>query len=107
MRMLLSMIALLMFFVIGTGPQEVMPQSQSRETVATPKTYAITLSPKEKRIVENLKPGQVAIKTVIFASDSETASTIGKCCPKNQCCCTCQCEPPPCICTCTDQIIVK
>lgn len=107
MRMLLCIITLVMLFVFGGGPQETKPQGESKEMVVTSQQYKITLSPKEERIVKNLKPGQVAIKTIIFASDREAANTIGNCCPKNKCCCTCQCEPKPCICTCTDEIIVK
>ena len=46
----------------------------------------IKLSPKEQSIVKNLRPGQVAKKTIIFTSDKETANTIGNCCPKGMAC---------------------
>ena len=82
-------------------------EGQQRSVIQAAPSIKVPLSAKEKRIVGNLKPGQVAVKRVIFAPDEKTANSIGKCCPKGKCCCTCQCEPKPCICTCTDEIVVK
>ncbi len=76
-------------------------------TIKVAPTIKVPLTPKEQSIVNNLKPGQVAVKTVIIAPDKDTANTIGNCCPKGKCCCTCQCDPKPCICTCTDEIVVR
>ena len=85
----------------------IQSQGQQRGVIQSSPAFKVPLSVKEKRIINNLKPGQVAVKTVIFAPDKETANSIGKCCPKGECCCTCQCDPKPCICTCTDEIVVK
>jgi len=80
---------------------------QQRSVIKAAPSIKVPLSAKEQRIVNNLKPGQVAVKRVVFAPDQETAHSIGKCCPKGKCCCTCQCEPKPCVCTCTDEIVVR
>lgn len=86
---------------------DIQSQGQQRGVIQASPTFKVPLSQTDKTIINNLKPGQVAVKTVIFAPDKKTANTIGKCCPKGKCCCSCQCEPKPCICTCTDEIVVK
>lgn len=80
---------------------------QQRSVIQAAPSIKVPLSAKEQRIVSNLKPGQVAVKKVIFAPDEKTAKSAGNCCPKGKCCCTCQCDPKPCICTCTDEIVVR
>ncbi len=108
MRISYFLFALVVLLAVWSMTAEIESQGQQRGVIkASPTTYIVPLTPKEQRIVNNLKPGQVAVKTVIFAPDKDTANSIGKCCPKGQCCCTCQCDPKPCICTCTDQIVVK
>ena len=86
---------------------DIQSQEQQRGVIQASPTFKVPLSKKDKKVINNLKPGQVAVKTVIFAPDIKTANSIGKCCPKGKCCCTCQCDPKPCICTCTDEIVVK
>ncbi len=106
--LLIALAVLLAFWGITTGLES---QGQQRAVIksapAAPSVVKIPLSPKEQKIVNNLKPGQVAVKTIIIAPDKDTANSIGNCCPKGKCCCTCQCDPKPCICTCTDEIVVR
>jgi len=107
MRILYILIALAVLLSVWSITTEIESQGQQRAVIKAVPTIKVPLSPKEQKIVNNLKPGQVAVKTVIFAPDKDTANTIGNCCPKGKCCCTCQCDPKPCICTCTDEIVVR
>jgi len=107
MRILYFIFALAVLLAVWSITEEIESQGQQRGVIIASPSYKVPLSSKEQRIVNNLKPGQVAVKTVIFAPDKQTANSIGKCCPKGKCCCTCQCDPKPCICTCTDEIVVK
>lgn len=110
MRISYLLIAMAVLFSAWVITASIESQGQQRAVIksapAVP-SVNVPLSPKEQKIVSNLKPGQVAVKTVIIAPDQESANSIGKCCPKGKCCCTCQCDPKPCICTCTDEIVVK
>ncbi|MGB7290796.1 MAG: hypothetical protein WBD99_01320 [Thermodesulfobacteriota bacterium] len=107
MRISYFLFGLAVLLAVWSMTAEKQSQGQQQGVIQSTRTYKIPLSPKEQRIVNNLKPGQVAVKTVIFASDQDTANSTGDCCPKGKCCCTCQCDPKPCICTCTDEIVVK
>lgn len=109
MRILYFLIALAVLLAVWSMTAELESQGQQKGVIkAAPSlSYKVPLSPKEQRTVNNLKPGQVAVKTVIFAPDQKTANSTGKCCPEGKCCCTCQCDPKPCICTCTDEIVVR
>lgn len=95
------------FFCVLTLSGVMVSKSQQKSVIQAAPSIKIPLSAKEQRIVDNLKPGEVAVKRVIFAPDENTAKSIGNCCPKGKCCCTCQCNPKPCICTCTDEIVVR
>ena len=108
MRIAYFLIALGVLLAVWGITTHIESQGQQRATVikAAP-TIKVPLSAKEQKIVNNLKPGQVAVKKVVFAPDQDTANSIGKCCPEGKCCCTCQCDPKPCICTCTDEIVVR
>ena len=107
MRVLLVIIAFAVLFGVWALSGSFVSEGQQRSTIKAAPTIKVPLSAKEQRIVNNLRPGQVAVKRVVFAPDEKTANSIGKCCPKGKCCCTCQCDPKPCICTCTDEIVVK
>jgi len=107
MRISYIFFALVVLLAVWSMTAEIESQGQQRSVIQASSSYKVPLSAKEQRIVNNLKPGQVAVKTVIFAPDEKTANSIGKCCPKGKCCCTCQCDPKPCICSCTDEIVVR
>ncbi|GEM_PF-3403533 len=107
MRILYFFFALAVLLAVWSVTAERKSEGQQRDVIQTSPTFVVPLSQNERRIVNNLKPGQVAVKTVIFAPDEKTANSSGNCCPKGKCCCTCQCDPKPCICTCTDEIVVK
>lgn len=107
MRILYFILALAVLLAVWSMTAKQETQGQQRGVIQASRTYKIPLSSNEQKIVNNLKPGQVAVKTVIFALDKDTANSIGNCCPKGKCCCTCQCDPKPCICTCTDEIVVR
>ncbi len=102
--LLIALAVILAFWVITISPDS---EGQQRAVIQSAPVVKVPLSSKEQKIVNNLKPGQVAVKTVIIAPDKDTANSIGKCCPKGKCCCTCQFEPKPCNCTCTDEIVVR
>ncbi len=107
MRITYILIALVVLLAVWSITSEIESQGQQRSVIIAAPTFKVPLSTKEQRIVNNLKPGQVAVKTIIYAPDKNTANSIGNCCPKGKCCCTCQCDPKPCICTCTDEIVVR
>lgn len=94
------------FSVLGVSTV-IESEGQQQSVIQAAPSVKVPLSAKEQSIVSNLKPGQVAVKKVIFAPDEKTANSSGKCCSRGKCCCTCQCDPKPCICTCTDEIVVK
>ena len=105
--LLIALAVLLAFWGITISPDSEGQQRAVIQSAPVAPVVKVPLSSKEQKIVNNLKPGQVAVKTVIIAPDKDTANSIGNCCPKGKCCCTCQCEPKPCICTCTDEIVVR
>ena len=107
MRITYILIGLAVLLFVWGITTAVVSDGQQRSVIQAAPSIKVPLSAKEQQIVSNLKPGQVAVKRVIFAPDEKTANSIGKCCPEGKCCCTCQCDPKPCICTCTDEIVVK
>ena len=107
MRVSYLLVSIAILFAAWFIISEIESQGQQRAVIKAAPSIKVPLTSNEQKIVNNLKPGQVAVKTVIFAPDQNTANSIGKCCPKGKCCCTCQCDPKPCICTCTDEIVVR
>ena len=106
-RITFIIFAFAVFFCVLSLSGVMVSESQQQSVIQAAPSIKVPLSAKEQRIVDNLKPGEVAVKRVIFAPDEKTANTIGNCCPKGKCCCTCQCNPKPCICTCTEEIVVR
>ena len=76
MRITYILIALVVLLAVWSITAEIESQGQQRAVIKASTSYKVPLSSKEQRIVNNLKPGQVAVKTVIFAPDKKTANSI-------------------------------